>query len=406
MRHRKIIKVLGLVLIFSCAISSCKKNDTLFSGGQETQNVIDISNQTTRMPSESRPVINQEDLVIERLEFDETNTRVNGKISELIEIDASLLVTVDPLSPGSASSYTAIYRSFSEPQRMMFVQPGWSLIESEFRPAFGEYDDEYLDVYEDSTGQIHYCNVLSESASYYTPVGNLIWQIEVPPKYYSQTDFDFMTEPEAFELAHNYLESFGYEIHDYHLTSRLSYEELEISSRLMDQTIVEKALPQGWTSEQDAYRFTLFVNIDGLPMISNAFVPLSEEYDVQIGTVCEVIVTPKGIEYVDIFFQYTDAESQSSAEMINIEEALVQLAQYLYPNYEELIVPVKVVDIQLGYLGQWKPSTGEVLLRPFWVINTEQESVGLSGYSAQIIYYVDALSMQITDEFTYAGDEI
>ncbi|NLT10927.1 MAG: hypothetical protein GXY06_00710, partial [Clostridiaceae bacterium] len=198
----------------------------------------------------------------------------------------------------------------------------------------------------------------------------------------------------------------GYEIHDYHLTSRLSYEELEISSRLMDQTIVEKALPQGWTSEQDAYRFTLFVNIDGLPMNSYTGVPLSEEYEVQIGTVCEVIVTPKGIEYVDIFFQYTDAESQTTAEMINIEDALVQLSQYLYPSYEEFILPVKVVDIQLVYLGQWKTSTGEVLLRPFWVFNTEQESVGLSGVLAQHIYYVDALSMKMTDEFTFAGGEL
>ena len=359
MRHRKIIKVLGLVLIFSCAITSCKEKDPHLSGVKESQSVIEISNQTTRMPSESRPVINQEDLVIERLEFDETNTRVKGKISELIEIDASLLVTVDPLSPGDASSYTALYRTFSEPQRMMFVQPGWTLIESEFRPAVGEYDDEYLDVYEDATDQIHHCNVLSESASYYTPVGNLIWQIEVPMEYLSQTDFEFMTEPEAFEIAKEYIESYGYEIHDYHLTSRLSYEELEISSRLMDQTIVEKALPQGWTSEQDAYRFTLFVNIDGLPMNSYTGVPLSEEYEVQIGTVCEVIVTPKGIEYVDIFFQYTDAESQTTAEMINIEDALVQLSQYLYPSYEEFILPVKVVDIQLVYLGQWKPSTGE-----------------------------------------------
>lgn len=406
MRHRKIIKVLGLVLIFSCAITSCKEKDPHLSGVKESQSVIEISNQTTRMPSESRPVINQEDLVIERLEFDETNTRVKGKISELIEIDASLLVTVDPLSPGDASSYTALYRTFSEPQRMMFVQPGWTLIESEFRPAVGEYDDEYLDVYEDATDQIHHCNVLSESASYYTPVGNLIWQIEVPMEYLSQTDFEFMTEPEAFEIAKEYIESYGYEIHDYHLTSRLSYEELEISSRLMDQTIVEKALPQGWTSEQDAYRFTLFVNIDGLPMNSYTGVPLSEEYEVQIGTVCEVIVTPKGIEYVDIFFQYTDAESQTTAEMINIEDALVQLSQYLYPSYEEFILPVKVVDIQLVYLGQWKPSTGEVLLRPFWVFNTEQESVGLSGVLAQHIYYVDALSMKMTDEFTFAGGEL
>lgn len=403
----KIIKVLiiaAIACIILFAVSSCKNTETESASVKSTQSTPGTTSQetslTTASVSESRP----EDFVDQNLIINEDRTHVTGRISDYIQIDADLVATVDPMSPGSASSYTATFRTFSEPQRLMFVQPGWTLVDSEFRPAHFEYDDEYFDVYEDESGNRHHCNVVTTYTRYYTPVGRLISQMEVPAQYLSPTDFEFATEQEAFEIAKSFAETYGYHISEYHRVYRLPYEELELSSKMIDQSDVDAALPQGWTSEQDAYKFMLFIDIDGLPTVLAGSNPLSAEYSIQTNCWIEIIVTPKGVEYAYFYFQYDNTNVQSTGEICDIEEALNLFSQEIISENAPQTPPLKIYFASLGYLGQWEPSTGAVLLRPYWVFGVEE--TGAETLGSQLTYYVDALSKTVTNEQSFSEPEI
>lgn len=404
MRFGRLLIIFGLACISTLIISSCEDSKTIVSIPQGSHSATDISNQTSASESDSKPIIQQEDLVFENLEFDGTNTHVTGNIPDFMQIDAEIFSTVDPMNPGSATSYTATYRTFSEPQRLMFVQPGWTLIESEFRPASFPYDDEYIDVYEDESGNQYHCNFLTEAAEYCTSVGELIRQIEVPADYYSQTDFEFLTEQEAFEVAKAFAETYGYSITDYHHVNRLPYEELEFSSRTMDKTVIDTVLTEGWSSDQNAYEFTLFVDVDGLPLLYWDANPLSEDYKTSRGTVIDIIVTPLGVEYARFYFQYENTKVESTGEMCSIEDSLCMLAKELYLGNLHLTPPIEISKAYLAYIAQWEPSTGAVLLRPFWVFDAQE--TGQDSFGGAIYFYVDALSKTITDSQSFSGPEL
>jgi hypothetical protein len=403
MRTGKVFIGWVLLCVFACAFSSCKDGETKISSVQNTENTLDVSSQETASATASAPEMRPEDLVVENLRINEEGTNVTGQINDIMSIDAKLMSTVDPMAPGKASSYTATHRTFSTAQRTMFVQPGWTLIESEHIPASYQHEDEYFDVYEDSAGNQHHCIIVTDDAWYYTLRGELINEVEVPMEYRSQTDLSFATEQEAFETAKTFAESYGYKISDFYYVDRLPFEELEISSRTIDQSIIEEALPQGWTSDQDAYIFQLFVDIDGLPMYSVGSNPLSEDYPIQTGTRIKIIVTAMGVEYAYFSFQYENTTVQSTGEMCNIEEAINLVSKTIFLNNTRLTPPIKVDYIYLGYLGQWEPSNGAVLLRPFWVFRIQE--TGPDTLGGQMNYYVDALSKIVTNDHSFPGPE-
>lgn len=406
MKIGRVILALQLVIVSAWTISSCNNVEATKSSVRADQGNTIVTSQRTSVEIEPDPDMLAEDIVVDNLQIKDDYTYVTGQIEDFMEIDATLITTIDPMAPGNASTYTAAFNSFSasEEQRLMFVQPEWKLIESEIRPASFPYDEAYFDVYEDASGNQHRSILATDSAYYSTQQGALIAQVEVPAEYHAQTDFEFASEQEAFEVAKNFAETCGYSISDYYYVYRLPYEELELSSKLIDQSVVESALPQGWTAAQDAYKFMLFADIDGMLMCAAGSDPLSEEYSVQVSSAINIIVTSKGVEYARFYFQYNNTVVQSTGEMCNIEEALNLVAQSIFNGDTYLTPPLKIDYVYLAYIGQWEPSTAAVMLRPFWVMTareTDPNSFGSESY-----YYVDALNMTVTNDATYCGPEL
>lgn len=405
MRIIKIPIIVGLACVFSFTFSSCKNTETESTSIQNTQIISDTTNQEATLTSASVSEIRLEDLVVENLQINKARTHVTGLITDFLEIDAELIATVDPLSPGIASSYTATRRPFSTQQRTMFVQPGWTLVESEILAAqYPSQEEGYQDVYEDDSGNRYVSFGYNDIAVFYTPQGSLIDCVEIPMEYRSQVDFEFASEQEAYETAKTFAETVGYRISHYYYVDRLPYEELEISSRTIDRSTIEEVLPQGWSSDQDSYVLTLFADIDGLPMVNSGGHKLSAEYAAPFHCVIEVLVTPKGVEYGEFYFQYENTNVQSTGEMCDIEEALNLFVKETLTGNTLLIPPLKISHISLVYLGQWEPSTDAVLLRPYWVFEAEETGPDSSGGIEH--YYIDALNKTVVHKKSFTGPEV
>ncbi|MDD4096930.1 MAG: hypothetical protein PHP22_11905, partial [Oscillospiraceae bacterium] len=332
------------------ATTSCGSSGTGSSKGSSDNGTgTSYSKLEFETTEESDIRISPENLVIDSFQIDRSdvlNQHVTGRISDRIIIDATLMCSVDPESPGEASVFSGSILDFTETQRYMFRQDDWTMVESE--PLLGvlateveQYGDR--DRYVDPDGQEYECTTTPWSSLCHTDRGRMINQLAVlmSSEYYSETDFEFADSQTAYEIARSYLEKTGLVVNDYYKMRRLPYNELETEVRLYNSYAgeaerfdVDSILPDGWTKEEDSYWITLYPDINGLPVDSFSGFFFTEEGTageaISLPISIEVIVNAHGVDYVGLFYQFDSLGVLSSGSMLGIQDALMLCVQKLY----------------------------------------------------------------------------
>ncbi|MDD4096997.1 MAG: hypothetical protein PHP22_12240, partial [Oscillospiraceae bacterium] len=333
------------------ATASCGSSGTGSSkGSSDNRTGTSYSKLEFETTEESDIRISPENLVIDNFQIDRSdvlNQHVTGRISDRIIIDATLMCSVDPESPGEASVFSGSILDFTETQRYMFRQDDWTMVESE--PLWATMETAELehygdrDRYVDPDGQEYECATTPWSSLCHTERGRMIYQLALgmSSEYYSETDFEFADSQTAYEIARSYLEKTGLVVNDYYKIRRLPYNELETEVRLFNSDAgeaerfdVDSILPDGWTKEEDSNWITLYPDINGLPVGSFSGFFFTEEGKareaISLPISIEVIVNAHGVDYVSLIYQFDSLGVLSSGSMLGIQDALMLCVQKLY----------------------------------------------------------------------------
>lgn len=431
------------------ATASCGSSGTGSSKGSSDNGTgTSYSKLEFETTEESDIRISPENLVIDNFQIDRSdvlNQHVTGRISDRIIIDATLMCSVDPESPGEASVFSGSILDFTETQRYMFRQDDWTMVESE--PLWATMETAELehygdrDRYVDPDGQEYECATTPWSSLCHTERGRMIYQLALgmSSEYYSETDFEFADSQTAYEIARSYLEKTGLVVNDYYNMRRLPYNELEAEIRLFNSDLpetekfdVDSILPDGWTKEEDSYWITLYPDINGLPADSIFGFFFTEEGKAGgtwISTPSiEVIVNAHGVDYVALFHQFDSLGVLSSGSMLGIQDALMLCVQKLYSLSgnglsDDAIMndrtpkvtldspeTIFIDDIALVYIAlPDPPGSGELILRPYWIIVCAQigKSLSLDGdfrYSSPLFF--DAITGEYMEYSESDGGDI
>lgn len=431
------------------ATTSCGSSGTGSSKGSSDNGTgTSYSKLEFETTEESDIRISPENLVIDNFQIDRSdvlNQHVTGRISDRIIIDATLMCSVDPESPGEASVFSGSILDFTETQRYMFRQDDWTMVESE--PLWATMETAELehygdrDRYVDPDGQEYECATTPWSSLCHTERGRMIYQLALgmSSEYYSETDFEFADSQTAYEIARSYLEKTGLVVNDYYKMRRLPYNELETEVRLFNSDAgeaerfdVDSILPDGWTKEEDSYWITLYPDIKGLPVDSFSGFFFTEEGKageaISLPISIEVIVNAHGVDYVSLIYQFDSLGVLSSGSMLGIQDALMLCVQKLYSLSgnglsDDAIMndrtpkvtldspeTIFIDEIALVYIAlPDPPGSGELILRPYWIIVCAQigKSLSLDGdfrYSSPLFF--DAITGEYMEHSESAGGDI
>jgi len=416
------------VLLFGVSCGRAPK-DEMSAYMTSTEATNSISGEMTDA-SESGKVIRLEDMVIQNLQInrnDATNVRVTGQISEHIQIDADLICTVDPNEPGEGKAYSAKLKIFPEELRYAYVQTDWKAKEFDvwFKYDFASNGGVYFDTYEDEAGNQYIYLQTSSFLEYCTPSGYLMWFI-TPGLYgdekiedmVSSEDFTFMDAQTALNTAKVFTETFEINVSDYYKTFRIPREEFLYEAKVRENHRVEADPPE------DAYCFTLFQKLDGLPVAGASYIHvfskeiaephLQDAIQRVLGTDINVIVTQNGIEYAQISESFENISELSSGTMCSLEDALNTYAEYIVSvtetiNSDDVCVyypdPIRVDAVSLMQVPIQNLESEEIVIRPYWVFFSIQRHPIATDYELYSFTYIDALTGEVLNtRFSSSGE--
>jgi len=456
-RLSAVILVALILMLTACRSEALETTENFSSSVSETAGLSETI-ATTRAPFVWEPVI--EDLMIDI--SDPTNQRLTGRITDRVIIDAEFLCSVDPNNPGKASVYSGGESLTSESLRNMFTGDDWTLTESEEYPHY--IDSEligmaYRDHYVDSNGQEYICQTGPSYSPYsktYTTRGSMTFSLgqSVSPEYYSSKDFTFADEKTAHESAKSFLESAGIAINECYRVRRLSHEELDAELRVYNHSAepaerfdADVILPGGWTEEEDAYWFTFFWDIGGIPEanqdLDGYLFPdgeYAERFGEEIlinGREIDVIVNAHGVDYVELNGLFCSPDEISSGDLLGLDDVLVLFSEELYAisrehsfddikksSVEESVTldcpePITVNEVSLVYITLFEQFTLEELklrsfsgwesmIRPYWVIRCSQSQPdeGNPDRSANTRIFFDAITGECMQHSIHGGGEL
>jgi hypothetical protein len=334
---------------------------------------------------------------------------------------------VDPNEPGEGKAYSADLKIFPESIRHTFVQPDWKAKEFDvwFKYDFASNGGVYFDTYEDEAGNQYIYLQTSSFLEYCTPSGYLMWFIT--PGLYgdekiedmaSSEDFAFMDAQTALNTAKVFTETFEINVSDYYKMFRIPREEFLYEAKVRENHRVEADPPE------DAYCFTLFQKLDGLPVAgaSNIHVfskeiaepHLQDAIQRVLGTDINVIVTQNGIEYAQISESFENISELSSGTMCSLEDALNTYAQFLYSATETINAkdvflydsePIYVESIALMQVPIQDIESEEIVIRPYWVFFSIQRHPIVTDYELYSFTYIDALTGEVLNtRFSNSGE--
>lgn len=364
--------------------------------------------------------------------------KVTGTVSEHIQVDALLLTNTDSESLGIGYTYDAKLITYAEKDRTIFVQNGWTLVDSEFRPSSGEYmfiEDEFLDTYSDAEGNLFYCYTMTTFSSFFTSHGSLISSLcgNIEPKYYATEDFDFSTSEEAYETVSSFLEQAGIPIASCYEVKKIPYSELNIQQTIagvdgMDADLDTSSIPNGWTENENAYYFELFYDFNGFPvanwatgyLMTDGKIPASDETSTLLtGISISAIVTSAGVEYVKVYYTLGDSQVTGKGQMFTVEDALASFSramvsppecESLYEMVNYCIGPMKITRIELSYVLFREFSTKQVSIIPCWQIYSERETgeinEGQQSFPVYSVAYINAITGEYIDTTGFTGSPI
>lgn len=395
---------------------SCRDSVTVESSTESSLTVAtDLSIGEATQSNGLEVNILAEDLVIENLQIDSDdadNVCVSGQISEHIQIDAALVSTVDPNEPGEGKVYSADLKIFPESIRHTFVQPDWKAKDFDvwFKYDFANSNSVYFDTYEDKAGNRFIYLQATSFLEYCTFSGYLMNFLFPDQSVSSSEDFIFINSQTALDNAKNFLARVGIAVCDYHILSRISREEFLYEAEVRDNHRVEDDPPE------DAYCFSLFQNLDGLPIARESYISIFPKEIVEphgfdevqriMGTEINLIITQKGIEYAQISDSYENITEISSGAMCSLDDALNTYAQFLYSATETINAndvflydsePIYVESIALMQVPIQDIESEDIVIRPCWVISSTQRDPNITDYEVlrSSRTYIDSLTGEV-----------
>ena len=390
-KKRKLAIILaGLFVLSSCSISDTKPSDM--------QAINTESNASISMASSEAVSNSDTSLTIEVGE--DNRTHISGTMASGIVVDANVIANCDISAPGVGYEYSAQLRAFTEEDRKLFVQEGWTLADTTSAPLDqGLFSGTcYYDTYIDETGVKYVQSTLPPRVVFYSETGRCIQNYIgcIEDKNFGKEDFSFCSMEEAYDQVASYLDQAGIPVSDCYEGLRIPYTELQIQQKIFasvgeDLTFQNEVLPNGFTEEDNAYLFRLRYDVNGFPVsdslamgyvLKDGEKPASaEETRYLSGVSIEALVTKRGIESIIIDFQLMDCQQTGSGELCSAEQALTAFSDamkspsqndylYIISNYAN--GPITFTDIELSYVYLWCQDSVDVPMIPCWQIQCER----------------------------------
>jgi len=382
----------GLLVLSSCSISDTKPSDM-----QAINTGVNAS-----ISMESSEAVNNSDTSL-RIEVGEDNrTHISGTMASGIVVDANVIANCDISAPGVGYEYSAQLRAFTEEDRGLLVQEGWTLTDSQsipFSSGIKVFDGTgYTDNYTDKEGKVYVCYSSPMRLMFYSETSRCIQNYIgcIDDKNFGKEDFSFCSMKEAYDQVASYLDQAGIPVSDCYEGLRIPYTELQIQQKIFasggeDLTFQNEVLPNGFTEEDNTYLFRLRYDVNGFPVsdslamgyvLKDGEQPASaEETRYLSGVSIEALVTKRGIESITIDFQLMDCQQTGSGELCSAEQALTAFSDamkspaqsdYLYHISNDANGPITITDIELSYVYLWCHESVDVSMIPCWQIQCER----------------------------------